>query len=200
MPPFVFQVPPGWRDLTPGVPEANYDGVPPDVSAQIKKSNPLFFAADVAHPKGKFFTNVRATAVGGSGPVTEEALASYVGELQASGAKFAEKSERLEDWNGVTVGKIVGELTVADHPIAQVAYVVPGSDGRVFLTYSTLPEDLAVYAPVFDAAARATQGTIQPIAFLEKTGVRGTMLAFVGAVLLLVLIRRVRKRRAQAPS
>jgi hypothetical protein len=196
--PFVFQVPPGWRDLTPGVPEDNYRDVHPDVAAQIKDSAPLFFAADVVHARGRFMTNVRATLVGGSGPITEGALRGYVKELQASGAKFRSNQRELDDWNGITVGKIVGVLTVSDQPIAQVAYVVPGADGRVFLTYSTLPEQLDDYLPIFDAAARATQGAVQPISFFERSGVRGTLLAFFGAALLLLIIRRARARRKAA--
>jgi hypothetical protein len=192
-------VPPGWRDLTPGVPEANYAGVPSDVADKIKKIAPLFLAADVAHAHGRFMTNVRATLVGGSGPLNAKELAGYVDAFQADGGNFVEKDHVLDDWNGVTVGKIVGELTIANHVFAQVAYVVPGTEGRVFLVYSTLPDELAGYAPIFDAAARATKGAVQPVSILERPGVRGLILGFVGAALALVIIRRARARRLAAP-
>lgn len=198
---FAFQVPSGWRDLTPGsVPEDSYQDVAPEVAAQIKKSAPLFFAADVANAHGRFMTNVRATLVGGSGAITDEVLAGYLADLQATGAKFVAHDHELDDWNGVTVGKIVGELSIGDKVIAQVAYVIPGDDGRVFLTYSTLPDELPRYAPIFDAAARGTAGAVQPVGFLERSGVRGALLAFIGAAIALVFIRRSRNRRAATPS
>jgi hypothetical protein len=194
--PFAFEVPPGWRDLTPGVPESNYTGVPAEVTAQIKKTAPLFFAADVSDLQGRFMTNVRATLVPGSGVVTDDSLAGYVRDLKAAGARFDDTDMELDDWNGVTVGKITGELTIGDSTIAQVVYVIPGPESRVFLTYSTMPAELARYAPVFDAAARATRGAVQPVSFLERRGVRGTLLAFIGAVIALVVIRRAKNRRA----
>jgi hypothetical protein len=192
--PFAFDVPPGWRDLTPGVPETHYAGVPPEVTAQIKKTAPLFFAADVSDLQGRF--NVRATLVPGSGVITDESLAGYVRDLKTAGAKFDGTEMELDDWNGITVGKISGELTIRDSTIAQVVYVIPGPESRVFLTYSTMPAELARYAPVFDAAARATRGAVQPVSFFERRGVRGTLLAFIGAVIALVVIRRAKNRRA----
>ena len=167
---FVFQVPAGWTQLTP------------DETTKVDAA----FAARNAEGTAFVMANVQP----GATAVTEEVLG------QASNAR----AKRLVDWNGVTVGRIVDEATTDDgKTVARVIFLIPGEDEHAVLTYATAPDELARYEKIFDDAARATKGMVQPPNFWQRilrgTG-RGAFLGFIGAALALIILRRIRTKPA----
>ena len=167
---FVFQVPPGWTQLSPD---------------EAQKVDAAFAARN---PEGTAY--VLANVQPGATAVTEEVLG------QASNAR----DKRLIDWGGVTVGRITDEATADDgKTVGRVIFLIPGEDEHAVLTYATAPAELARYEKLFDDAARATKGMVQPPSFWQRflrgQG-RGALLVFIGAVIALVILRRIRTRPA----
>jgi hypothetical protein len=167
---FVFQVPAGWTQLTP------------DEALKVDAA----FAARNADSTAYVLANVQP----GATAVTEEVLG------QASNAR----DKRLIDWDGVTVGRVVDEATADDgKTVARVIFLIPGEDEHAVLTYATAPAELSRYEKVFDDAARATKGMVQPPSFWQRIlrgSGRGAFLGFIGAAIALVILRRIRTRPA----
>jgi len=204
---FVFQVPPGWTDLSPGAPEENLNELPPEMRARLHGSGAVFLAGDVAHRGDGFLSNVNATVAADAATVTLSDLDAAKDQIDrevartARGGQFVIKDKQLVDWDGVTVGRLAGELTIGGQTLAEVIFLIPGDNEHAVLSYTTTPDRLASLEPVFDAAARATKGAKQPKLIWQRileNGGRGAILGFIGAVIALVVIRRLRARRASA--
>jgi hypothetical protein len=159
---FGFEVPPGWLDLSPGAPAANFSKVTPEVAAQARNKDFIFFAADVEHAQADgILANVNGTLVSEKpSKVTKESLEGLASGL---GADFAVREKTLLDVGGVAVGRIVDQLAVkGGKPDAQVLYILPGKDGDAALTFTTSQEHFARDQPAFEAAMRATTGLVEP--------------------------------------
>jgi hypothetical protein len=167
---FVFQVPPGWTQLS---------------QDEAQKVEASFLARDA---EGSAY--VMANVQPGATAVTEEVLE------QASNAK----DKRLLDWDGVTVGRITDEARADDgKTVGRIIFLIPGDGEHAVLTYATAPDRLATYEKIFDNAARATKGMIQPPSFWQRIlrgQGRGALLGFIGAAIALLVLRRIRTRPA----
>ena len=165
---FVFQVPPGWTQLSPD---------------EAQKADAAFAARNA---EGTAF--VMAKVQTGAVAVTQDVLD------QAPNAR----DKRLIDWDGVTVGRLVDEASSDDgKTVARVIFLIPGEDEHAVLTYATGPDELARYEKLFDEAARATKGMVQPPSFWQRIlrgQGRGALLGFIGAAIALIILRRIRTR------
>lgn len=208
---FQFKVPPGWVDLSPGAPPANFAGLPPTLVQQIKAGNFAFYAADLAHADDGFMENVNATVEAGSEKISQklvDEMAAHLGdevEKQAPGVSVKVVEKRLVDWSGVTVARLVVELGGSIHA-RQVQYLLPGPTEHAVVTYSTTPEQFATYQATFDAAAQATGGVAEPPGRLSKIGRAaghgGLIGAIAGAIggLAAAFVARSRKKSANPPA
>lgn len=167
---FVFQVPAGWTQLSP------------EESQKVDAA----FAARNAEGTAFVMAKVQPGAVAVTADVLDQAGSA--------------KDKRLIDWDGVTVGRITDEATADDgKTVGRVIFLIPGEDEHAVLTYATAPAELARYEKIFDDAARATKGMVQPPNFWQRIlrgQGRGAFLVFMGAALALIILRRIRTRPA----
>ena len=103
---------------------------------------------------------------------------------------------------GVTAGRLVGELTLPTGDVtALVQYSVPGDMSHATITFTTTPENLIHYEPIFEAAAQATRGAVEPRpkrsigSAVLRDGIIG---GIAGGIAALVLALVKRRRRAAA--
>ncbi|HZS39961.1 MAG TPA: hypothetical protein VFF06_24175 [Polyangia bacterium] len=204
---FHFQVPPGWVDLSPSAPPANFARLTPEQAQLIRDGRFAFYAADVEHSDDGFTENVNVTLEPGAAPVTEALLQQLTAEIDAEVRKQrAGMSERIVDTKlvqigGVTCGRYVGELQMVTpagaYQVKQIGYIIPGHEQHAIITYSTTPADFARYQPVFDAAALATTGAEEPTGFFRRVmnragsgAIYGALFGLIGALLAVVVGRK----------
>jgi hypothetical protein len=202
---FKFQVPPGWLDLSPGAPEANFAKLPPALVQQVRGGNFAFYAADIAHADDGFMENANASLVAGTQTITQQFLDQMMAQMndevgkQAPGMTIEVLEKKLVEINGVTCGRTVAVMKGPDLKAKQVQYVLPGQSEAAVITYSTTPEKFAEYEPVFDTAARATTGIKAPRTVLQSAG-RGALFGGIAgavAVLAMGLVTTLRKKRSK---
>jgi hypothetical protein len=202
---FVFSTPPGWSNLSPGALNANAKQVPPQLAKFVADSHFAFYAADVNHAGDGFPANVNVVVNPGVPEVSEKMLAETTklisAELakQGAGNSFTVIDQKVLDWNGVKVGRTVGELVLGGQHLKQVSYLLPGHGEHAVVTYSTSPPRFAADEPVFDKAARATVGLEQQRTAWEKIGrsaARGAIVAAF-AVTLVSLLVTIRRRKTE---
>jgi hypothetical protein len=198
---FGFRVPPGWVNLSPDVPEAERKQAPPLLLEQIARGGHPFFAADLAHADDGFMENVNAVVQPGASSVTQAVLDEFEpgmqAELKKQGLSFRVLEKSLVKVGGVTAGRIESELTMGENVVKQIQYLLPGKGHHAVVTYSTVPEKFDQYRSVFDAAAAATTGVVEPRSLWARIGQRALWGALIGAVLggLAALASRIKKRR-----
>ena len=103
---------------------------------------------------------------------------------------------------GVTAGRLVGEMKVPNGVVNLVQFAIPGKQAHATLTFTTTPDKLAHYEPIFDAAAQATRGAVEPSgSSIKDSAIRGAIIGGIaggiGALIAGMLKRR--RRAAQQP-
>jgi hypothetical protein len=198
---FQFSVPPGWTKLAPDVPPSELAKVPPVLVEQAKGGRFAFFAADLAGPDDGFIENVNVLIDPGATAITSTFLKQVVDsigdEVKKSGAQYRVVESGLTKVNGVSVGRYVGELTMAGVTVKQIGYLMPGKNQHAILTYSTTREKFSEYQPIFDKAAQATLGVEEPSIFNDASSpIRWqSLLATAAAIAALVIYSIVAQRR-----
>jgi hypothetical protein len=199
-----FKVPDGWTDLTPGAaPSSAYEQLEPTQRAVIQNGQYAFFAADLAHKTPTFMTNVNVTLANETPNIDQRFLDWYVNELPKNpalprGTIWRVVNARLVEINGVTCGRVSGELHLGPIVVRNLQYVVPLGDKHAFITYSTEPASFAAYEPIFDAAARATTGIAArqtPMRRVARAAVRGAIFGGLAAAIAVPLIAVFRRRK-----
>jgi len=206
---FTFKVPDGWTDLSPGAPAANFQGVAPKVLAEAHSGKYVAYAMDLAHADDGFAENFNAIVDPGSEPITEQLLDAVAtgmsAELGRTAGGSAEVRERgLVTVAGVRAGRLVADIHLGAIHTRAMMYILPGKDEHAVVTYSAAPETFDQYRPVFEAAAQATGGVVEPQTYWGKLfsgalsgGMRGALLgACAGLVVALVVVLRRKKKPA----
>jgi hypothetical protein len=187
---FVFSVPAGWTDLSPGAPAANFEGVPQAILDDVRSPKYAAIAFDFREQDGYYenFNAVskRETLVFSSLPeVRAEFEAAYKKEL-GDAVRFLEAE--FVTIQGVQVFRLVFDY---DHPnvaMRQMQYVMPGGPQFAIVTYSATRESFDHYRPVFEESAQKTQGLREPPASQKTALAIENISTKLGSVFLVVLI------------
>ncbi|HZS39962.1 MAG TPA: hypothetical protein VFF06_24180 [Polyangia bacterium] len=164
---FQFKVPDGWVDLSPGAPAKNFERLSPEMARQLRDQHLQFYAADLEHAEA-FLTNVSASVTPGASKIDDATLDELARSIDAAIKKqpgrvsYRMTSRQFLKLGDVTVARYVGELTVDGKTVKQLGWLMPGHEHSASLTYSTTEDQFARYEPIFDAAARATTGLVDP--------------------------------------
>jgi hypothetical protein len=166
---FTFTAPPGWTDISRGTPEAQRRNAPPDLLTQADNPAVAFAAADLAHRDGGFVDNMNAIVQRGAKPPvpTPDGIAEMAKGMQdqatQQGGTYRSFKAELVKIAGVSSVRFVGEMKQRSGVVTSlVQYAIPGDRAFAALTFTTTPEKLSQSEPVFEAAAQATRGAIEP--------------------------------------
>ena len=202
---FRFQIPEGFRDLSPGVPESNFRGVPDPVRAEAKSGKFVAFAMDLREEDG-FYENFNALVTDGALYLDADTWDEEAQKLSAAlGQAVGERVELLESElviiQGVPAAMRVYDVTMSGISMRQMQFLIPGETSFATLTYVATRETFSRYRPVFDAAARATLGAAAPKRGgidwdrVIRRGFYGAMIgAFIGLILKLTQRGKGKKR------
>jgi hypothetical protein len=164
---FRFQIPAEFRDLSPGAPPANFDGVPEAIVTESRSGKYVVLAMDFRYEDG-FYENFNASVTKGALEVEPGSIEEHSSKLAAEyGKAFGSPVTVLEkdvtSVGGVPSFRIVYDVVIPGQlTMRQMQYFVPGEREFAILTYSATPETFAQYRPAFEASALATQGAAAP--------------------------------------
>jgi hypothetical protein len=201
---FTFTPPAGWLDVSRGAPEAERQKAPPALLAQAEKL--AFVAFEPGSEADGFVENMNAVVqTGKRAPLpTAEGLAEVerglAAEFKLQGMTYRSQKLEVVKVAGVTSGRIVGEVKGAIGEIADVIYLIPGKMAYATVTFTTTPDKLAHYQPLFEAAAQATRGAVEPASESQRKSAQlGTIIGgIVGALAAFLASHWWRKRREAA--
>jgi hypothetical protein len=162
VPPFSFQLPDGWRDLSRSAPAENFRGLPPEAVLAAREANAdvdAFAAAiDGAEKDNAAFMTVETYDC--PGRFTDDALKALVGAQSSFGGQDVKLDDaKLVKIGGISAARLV--LTTVASGGTQVRglqYHVPSGGKCAAVTYITEEPAFARYLPLFEAAAQATKG------------------------------------------
>jgi len=207
---FTFSPPPGWIDISRGAPEAQRQKAPPALLAQADNPSMAFVAYDPTSGDDGFLENMNAVVETGKRPplMTQAGLAELVkmleGELGKQGLTYRSLKMEVVKIGGVTAGRLVGELKLPSGIVNLVQFAIPGERAHATVTFTTTPDKLAHNEPIFDAAAQATRGAVEPrsssIAAMAVTGAIVGGIAGCIAALILGLIKRRKRADTAKPA
>jgi hypothetical protein len=203
---FTFSVPPGWLDVSRGAPEPQRQKAPRALIAQADNPNMAFVAFEPDSEGDGFVENMNAVVqTGKRAPLpTAEGLAELERGLAAQfglqGMTYLSQRLEVVKVAGVTSGRMVGEVKGPLGHVANVIYLIPGEMAFATLTFTTTPDKLGRYQPIFEAAAQGTRGAVEPPSASQRLGAQiGAVVGgCAGAVVAVWATRRRRKRRDAA--
>ncbi len=184
---FRFPVPPGWVDLSPGAPAANFEGLAPDFVKTLRSGQFRAFAFDVAHTERGFTPNFNAVAMDPPTRVTEANEADLAQALfgpiqkQMAGAALVEKG--IVEVGGVKSLRIVYDSEMGGTPLRQMAVLVPGVPNTAVVTYTALRDQFASLRPAFEAHVARIEGAREDggVSIVGPVARDGLVGALVGA-------------------
>jgi len=215
-----FQVPTGWVDLSAGNPAP--PGMPARELALARGCQA--YAVDPASA-GDDYSQTMAARVMPAPMVADEAgiapfMASYEQGVHGvtPGARVAVVEQGIVEIQGVPAMRVVTDVTGPRRQLRMLIYVIPGGSSTAAIAYTADPRAYARYLPLFEANARAVQGVARaPLAARAGHWLQGTWLGelsphdrealfggfgkLAGLVIVMVLfalVRRLRKRAADA--
>ena len=197
-----FAMPPTWTDLSPGVPDQAWEGVSPTFKASVKSDTAIvFFAAELNGPADGFLENMNARIQRSPGPLTDAMLVKLAALMPAGmpNVNYQLIDHRIVVIDGVDCGRIVSSLLLDGSPSVDVTYLLPSGDQLGIVVFSTTPDALKTYEPVFDAAIRRTSGIQGPPSREYKVLGEALIAGLAGglAALLMALARKRRRARRQ---
>jgi hypothetical protein len=160
---FRFRIPDGFRDLSPGVPDASFAGLPDAIKTESRSGKYAAFGMDVSEEDG-FYENFNAVVQTGSLRVSEKFASEHKSKLPEEyskilGGPVVVIEHGITSIGGVPVVRAVYDVQNPNFPMRQMQYMVPGgSDQWAILTYTATPLTFDRYRPVFEASASATEG------------------------------------------
>ncbi|MCA9666935.1 MAG: hypothetical protein KC503_15155 [Myxococcales bacterium] len=207
--PFTFTLPPGWRDVSPGVPAAKLADIPAALVERARRSRSAMIAFDLAGANDGFVENVNARIARCPAELTEASVKGISANLakrlrgQAGGARVVPLKAGVTTIGGVRCGRVVQDLDLGTVRARQLVYYMPAGKQCAVVTYSAGREAFARYRPIFEASANATRGLRAPeqrgfwSRILHSAG-RGALIGGIAgglAVLLAGLFVWVRRRK-----
>ena len=202
---------PGAIDISRGAPEAQRQKAPPALVAQADNPGMAFVAFEPASGDDDgFVENMNAVVETGERPplATPEGLAelekALETELGKQGMTYRSLKTEVVKVGGVTAGRLVGEMKVPNGAASTWSSSrSPASSPHATLTFTTTPDKLAHYEPIFDAAAQATLGAVEPRAgsSIKDSAIRGAIIGGIaGGIGALIAGMMKRRRRAAAAA
>lgn len=199
---FVFSVPSGWTDLSPGAPPANFQGVPQPILDDVRSNKYAATAFDFRDEDG-FYENFSAVRTPEK-IVLSNSLSEVRSEFETAYKKRLGDAVRILEADFVTIQGVRALRIVLDydHPnvaIRQMQYVMPGGDAAyAIVTYSAARQNFDRYRPVFEQAAQKTQGLREPTGSgvaeaVENLSTRIGSIFFVVLIVALVLAKALKK-------
>jgi hypothetical protein len=162
VPPFSFQLPGGWRNLSRDAPAQNFQGLPPEAVLAAKQASADVdaFAASVdgGHEEDVAFMTVETYEC--PGRFTNEALHALADAQEELNGKDIELQEAaLVKIGGVTAARLVlsTQASGGTH-VRGLQYHLPSGGTCAAVTYVTEEASFDHYLPLFEEAARATTG------------------------------------------
>jgi hypothetical protein len=206
---FTFSPPPGWIDISRGAPEAQRQNAPPGLLAQADNPSMSFVAYEPGSEEDGFIENMNAVVETGKRPplMTPAGLVELEkvleSELGKQGLTYRSLKMEVVKIGGVTAGRLLGELKLPSGAVNLVQFAMPGDNAHTTLTFTTTPDKLAHYEPMFDAAAQATRGLVEPrSSSIGDSALRGALIGGIAGgigALIAGLVKR-RKRAAAAAA
>lgn len=204
---FTFTPPPGWIDISRGVPEEQRRRAPPSLLAQMDGQNVSYAAIDSENWDDGFIENMNAVVSTGKRPppVTPELLAFVAKGLEEEaikrGMSYRALKVQVVKVAGVTGGRIVGEMIGPGiEPGTILQYSIPGKLSHATLTFTTTSANFARYEPLFEASAQATAGAVEARtrwqAITDGIGRDAIVGAVAGGIAAFLVALAKRKRRA----
>ena len=205
---FTFSLPPGWIDISRGVPEAQRRNAPPILLQQADSGQMAFVAYEPNSADDGFIENMNAVVQTGQRPprMTNETLAEMQKALEAvvakNGLTYRSLKAEIVKVAGVTAGRMVGEVNPPTGKVNLIQYAIPGKKSHAMLTFTTTPDKLAHFEPIFDATAQATKGAVDADAQAsENLGMLvGAIAGGIGGAIGAGYFQRARKKRKAAAA
>jgi hypothetical protein len=202
---FTFTPPPGWIDISRGAPEEQRKKGPPGLRAQADNPAIDYAAVDPANWDDGFVENMNAVVLTGKHALLptldglSEMSKGIAEEAAKNGFKYRAVKTEVVKVAGVTSGRIVGEMSVQGTDTKLVQYVIPGEMSQATLTFTTTPANFAHYEPLFDAAAQATVGAVEPrSSSIARGALAGGIAGGLGGGLAALFFALAKRRRAAA--
>lgn len=212
-PAFHVDVPPGWVDLSPGAPEANFARLPEELVAQAKSGRFSQIAMDIDHAADGFGENFNVVVTEGRlGRISEgeldEIAAAVAGEMQkeAPGSSYRVVEKSVVVLGGAKSARLVADFDMNGLKMRQMAYLVPGPKSHAAITYTATPETFAAYRPAFEASAASVKGAAEPgfdwggaLSRAGRSAAVGAVIGLVVALFGLASRRRLKTKDLPAP-
>jgi hypothetical protein len=160
---FRFRIPDGFRDLSPGIPEASFAGLPDAIVTEARSGKYAAFGMDLREEDG-FYENFNAVVQPGALKVSEDFANGHKAQLPLEyskllGGPVVVLEHGIASLGGVPVVRAVYDVQNPDSPMRQMQYLIPGGNAEwAILTYTATPTTFERYRPLFEASAAATAG------------------------------------------
>jgi len=198
---FRFRVPEGFRDLSPGLPDASFAGLPDTIVAEARSGKFVAFGMDLEDDG--FYENFNAVVQPGALKVSEDFASEHKAKLTGEYAKAFRGPVVIVEHGitrigGVPVVRAVYDVQTPDLSVRMLQYLVPGGSGEfAVLTYGAMPSTFERYLPLFEASAAATEGGKEAkLVDFGRAGQWGVYGAGIG--LIVGLIAHLAKKRENA--
>ncbi len=199
---FRFRIPDGFRDLSPGAPDASFAGLPDAILTEARSGKYAAFGMDLSEEDG-FYENFNAVVQTGALRVSEDFANEHKTKLPEEYAKLlggpvVVVEHGITSLGGVPVVRAIFDVQNPDFPMRQMQYMVPGgNDEWAILTYTATPLTFDRYRPAFEASAAATEGAAEAkLVDFGRAGKWGVYGAGIG--LIVGLIAQLAKKREKA--
>jgi hypothetical protein len=201
---FRFQIPEGFRDLSPGVPAETFAGLPDAIRAETQSGKYAVFAMDLREEDG-FYENFNAVVQDGALRLSEDFANGHKSKLAEEyskllGGPVVVLQHGLTSLGGVSVIRAIYDVQNPDVPMRQMQYLVPGgNDQWAILTYTATPLTFERYLPLFEASAAATVGMKEAkLVDFGRAATWGLYGAGIGAVVgLIIQLAKKREKKAK---
>ncbi len=194
--PLRVPIPPGWVDLSPGVPDRNFDGFPPSLRERASQHGVVTLAAERAADPGTITGQVLVVEIH-NGELEVDSVARELGTNLAKAIPGAHvESQRAEFIAGVRV--VRAEVSLSDGAVVMYAVPVIARTATVAFTCAVVECDRV--RKVAAATLGETRGLAEPTFPVRYTAplVRsGAMLAIFVALWLGIVGLQVSLRRRQ---
>jgi hypothetical protein len=204
---FRFRIPDGFRDLSPGVPDATFAGLPEAIVTEARSGKYVAFGMDLSEEDG-FYENFNAVVQSGALKVSEDFAREHKAQLPVEyskllGGPVVVVEHGISSIGGVPVVRAVFDAQNPDFPMRQMQYMIPGGNGEwAILTYTATPLTFDRYRPVFEASAAATEGAQEAkLVDFGRAGKWGVYGAGIGLIVGLIaqLVKKRQKVAKPAP-
>jgi hypothetical protein len=203
---FRFRIPDGFRDLSPGLADATFAGLPEAIVSEARSGKYVAFGMDLREEDG-FYENFNAVVQPGALKVSEDFASEHKAMLPVEyskllGGPVAVIEHGIATLGGVPVVRAVYDVQSPDLPMRQMQYMIPGGNEEwAILTYTATPQTFDRYLPIFEASAAATQGAQETKLFdFGRVGKGALFGAGIGLVVGLVAQLAKGRKKAAKPA